>query len=107
MNSIALREFGQVLNGNQIGRPNADLATQRADAEVGIAELRVLNADVDLVSPEAAEPAEHLVHAFLGGETSGDHLRLPQMTKLDPASMNAAIGRVLAVGRANASGEGD
>jgi hypothetical protein len=76
---------------------------RRTDAEMGVRELEVLRLDLDMVAPpDAAELAEPLVDAFRGAPTSGDHLRLPQMTQLDGPGMRAAVGRVLAVDTAAA-----
>lgn len=78
-------------------------AEKRTDAQLGIRELEVFRLDVDMVAPaDAAELAEPLVEAFRAEPTSGDHLRLPQMTQLDGAQMRSAIGRILSVDPARA-----
>lgn len=77
-----------------------DFGTVRPErqAPVAVRELEVLRLDQDVVAPaDAAELAEPLVEIFQGAPTSGDHLRLPQMSQLDGARMRAAVGRVLAV----------
>ena len=98
MSAVVLRDIGQALHaGNASIGDASPRRSRRAEAEVAIREIQVLRADVDLLLPEAAEPSEHLVEAYRGAVTSGDHLRLPQMTSLDGLSMRAAITRVLAV----------
>ncbi len=79
----------------------------RHDAQLGIKELEVLR-NVDIVAPaELAEAAEPLVEAYRGNITNGDHLRLPQMTRLHPEAMQASIRRVLStdIGRPGGSPE--
>lgn len=75
----------------------ADIRRPRNDAQVGVRELEALR-EVDLVAPpEAADLAEPLVKAFQMPPSSGDHLRLPQLTFNDGATMRQAVARVLSV----------
>ena len=82
--------------------PSSDLPapTKRADAQPAIAELEALNLDLDLVAnhpSKAASLVEPLLGSFSAKPISGDHLRLPQLTRLDGPQMRAAMRRVLSV----------
>jgi hypothetical protein len=89
--AVDQRSFlGQINTGAE-----RNLTTGRADAEIAIRELEALRS-VDLVADSIATDQE-LVQRYRGIESSGDHLRLPQMTSLDGPSLRAAIGRVLSV----------
>jgi hypothetical protein len=83
--------------------------TKRTDAHLGIKELEALRRlDLDMVAPpEAADLAEPLVALYQGTPTSGDHLRLPQLTHLDAQSLRSAVGRVLAVDTTAIAGSQD
>lgn len=109
MSNVAVRDLNASLwqlgvdadnKPRELGRKN--------DAQVAVKELQVLRADLDMVAPpEVAEVAEPLVKLFQGELSSGDHLRLPQLTQHDGPSLQRAIGRVLDVdtGAAGASRE--
>src|SRR5262245_2621826 len=63
--------------------------TRKNDAQIGIREVEALR-QIDVVAPaELAELAEPLVKLFAGELTSGDHLRLPQLTSHDGTSLQA------------------
>lgn len=96
MSAVALREF----NPNIIRQVGTDAATAdvraRNDAQLDIREIEALRLDLDTVAPpEAAALAEPLVDLFRGNMTSGDHLRLPQMTNFDGPTTRAAVTRVI------------
>lgn len=96
MSLPAIRNFHQALASLdlELGTP---APRARNDAQMGIKELEVLRLDADIVTPpEVADAAEPLVETFRGQITTGDHLRLPQLTALDGPAMRAAIGRILA-----------
>lgn len=96
--SAGVRGLGQGFAGNfNLDVGQAEARQSRNDAQMGIQELKVLRLDVDMVAPpEAAELAEPLVQAYRGEISTGDQLRLPQMTRNDGPSMRAAVNRVLA-----------
>ncbi|MCC7383659.1 MAG: hypothetical protein IT384_17595 [Deltaproteobacteria bacterium] len=98
MSAVAVRDvkpnFWQL--GLESESAHSSATARKNDAQVAIREIEVLRADNDLiVPPEVADIAEPLVKLFQGEITSGDHLRLPQMTAHDGPAMQAAISRVL------------
>ncbi len=104
MSAVALRDPGAALWNDLRTNTPADRVGGGAphdvrsnDAHYGIQEVQALRR-VDLIAPaELAELAEPLVKLFSGEITSGDHLRLPQLTSHDGPSMQAALARILAV----------
>ncbi len=99
--SVAVRDAGAALarlsldTSDRLG-DRAPPSTRRSDAQLGIQELQVLRADVDMVvPPEAAALAEPLVDLFRGNLTSGDHLRLPLLTQHDAAGIKGAMARII------------
>src|SRR5687768_8879958 len=96
--ALTLRDFGRAMNGVETNRgQELEVRKSRVDGNVSAREINILRNDVDLLAPEAADIGEHLIDQYRGTVTSGDHLRLPQMSSLDAMSMKAAIGRVLSV----------
>lgn len=98
MTAVALRDLNSALSNLQVevgGGSSSSAARNRSDAQLGIQELRVLR-DVDLVTPpEVADLAEPLVEAYRGNVTTGDHLRLQQLTSFDGPAMRASVHRIL------------
>lgn len=89
------------MDSGRISQPQA----RPADAQLGIRELEVLRADVDVITPpEVAQFAEPLVALYQGQVSSGDHLRLPTLTNHDGPAMRAAVARVLGVDTGAAAG---
>ncbi|MCK6545019.1 hypothetical protein L6R52_04070 [Myxococcota bacterium] len=105
MTAVPVRDFGFALQNVSVRSDASSLATRRAEAHLGIREIEVLRADLDMIAPpEAAELAEPLVALYQGQISSGDHLRLPQLTSHDGPAVRAAISRVLAVDTREAGG---
>lgn len=76
----------------------------RHDAQLGIKELEVLR-NVDVVAPaELAQVGEPLVETYRGNITTGDHLRLPQMTRLPDDVLRDSLRRVLSADLDRAGG---
>lgn len=87
-----LMSLSTVDPGRELDRPSV----RRNDAHMGIREIEVLRADLDMVSSaEATDLAQPLVEMYRGSITSGDHLRLPLLTNHDGPSLRAAVARVL------------
>jgi len=108
MVAVALRDPGAAL-WNDLSQAHDKPSTldhaRKNDAHYGIKEVQALRR-VDLVAPpEMADLAEPLVKMFSGEITSGDHLRLPQLTSHDGPAMNAAIGRILSVDTQSVGGD--
>lgn len=103
MTSAAIRDSGLALA--QLSIPNSSVTQKRSDAQMGIREFEVLRADLDMVAPaDAAALAEPLVELYRGASTSGDHLRLPQLTRHDGPALQAAVGRILDTDTTSAGG---
>lgn len=111
--SIAVRDPGAALwndlssTPDRVGGGQHQDAVRKSDAQYGIKEVQALRS-VDIIAPaELAELAEPLVKLFSGEITSGDHLRLPQLTSHDGPSMQAALSRILAVDTRTVGGDRD
>jgi len=85
----------------------ASRSSVRPGPQVSIDEIDVLRADLDVVLPPEALSLGGPRLDFNAPTTSGDHLRLPQMSALDGPQMRAAIRRVLRVDRTAAAGSGE
>lgn len=97
MSAVALRGPNPDMVRDLLGSESAQVRA-RSDAQLDVREIQALRLEADMVvGPEAATLAEPLVALYRGTLTSGDHLRLPQLTTHDGPSMRAAVGRVLAV----------
>jgi len=69
------------------------------DARPSIEEIRALRVNRDQVLPaDLGELREPLVRSFQARASSGDALRLPQLTRLSGSEMRGAIQRVLTAG---------
>jgi hypothetical protein len=106
MTSVARDANFSLWSGFDVQPSRQERATARPsnDAELGIQEVEALR-QVDVVAP--AELAEPLVKLFAGELTSGDHLRLPQMTTHDGPAIQSAISRVLEVDTASGGASKD
>jgi hypothetical protein len=97
MNGAVIRDTGLALAHPSLdaGAPKSPL-TRRNDAHMGVHEIEVLRADLDMVTPaEASELAQPLVEMYRGVVTSGDQLRLPLLSNHNGPTIRAAVGRVL------------
>jgi hypothetical protein len=102
MSAALVRDYGyradHQFGVNDVGG-GEQISRSRNDAQLGIAELQVFRADVDLVAPpESAELAEPIVRQLFGTPSSGDDLRLRAPTAHDGPTMRAAVANVLAAG---------
>jgi hypothetical protein len=105
MTAVPVRDFGFALQNASVRSDASNVAARRVEAHLGIREIEVLRADLDMIAPpEAAELAEPLVALYQGQISSGDHLRLPQLTTYDGPAVRAAISRVLSVDTREAGG---
>lgn len=96
MSAVALRDLHDALSQFPTDAPGEPVAF-RADAELGIAELKALREVNYVASPELAQDSEFLVGLYRGDSDHADRLRLEQRTFLDGPTMRAAVGRVLDV----------
>ncbi len=100
MSKVEIRNLGQVMVDTRadVGRADAGEGNvRRSEAQVQVRELDILRADLDLLaSPESLELGEKLISDYLGNATSGDQLRLPQLTNLDGRALRSAVSRLLA-----------
>ncbi|MBK6688876.1 MAG: hypothetical protein IPG45_30685 [Deltaproteobacteria bacterium] len=100
MSKVEIRSLGQVMvdTSTDVGRADAGQGNvRRSEAQLQVRELDILRADLDLLaSPESLELGEKLVSDYLGNATSGDQLRLPQLTNLDGRALRSAVSRLLA-----------
>ena len=72
--------------------------SRRADAQPAVREAKALNVGVDFAVPaEAAAIAGLMIEMFRKGPTTGDHLRLPRLSRPSEAEVRGAIDRVLSV----------
>lgn len=81
-----------------------ELSAPQSAGRMAIDELEILRLDVDLVAPpEAAQLAEPLIETFQATPSSGDHLRLPQPTRLAAGQLQGAMDRILKTPTSNAA----
>jgi hypothetical protein len=84
----------------------AMLRTDR-DRNVSFDELKAVELDRDLVAPPEAVSLFESHAAFESTASSGDALRLPQLTRLNGVEMRAAVSRVLAAHGSAPARDGD
>jgi hypothetical protein len=98
-NGMALAQLSLDTRGTGLER------TRRNDAHIGIHEIDVLRADLDMVTPASeSELAPSVAQMYRGTINAGDHLRLPLLTNHDGPSLRAAVGRVIDTDTSGAAG---
>lgn len=78
--------------------PFASVGAPKPEArspKIAVDELRLLRADLDMVAPPEAAELRRNGLDFTGPLTTGDHLRLPQMTFMDGRELRGAVRKVL------------
>ena len=95
MSAVAVRDLHVALSNLQVETQTP--ARTRNDAQMGIKELQVLQSMDDVAPPDAVELIRGLAEKFFSPTSTGDQLRLQQLTNMDGYAVRSAIARVCSV----------